>query len=328
MKGEGIFSVNLAAFHDVCSLGMVPACLYLVYARGTGKANTESSWSRKALTKYTSITRGKAKIAQDVLLDSGLVEQQRGGKNPKFKLIFEPEGEKVWLPNSFVTLIDECALLERIRQTGDVQCLRLLVDCYAVSNIADEGGVPYSAFYDGYTKTKIAESGQFDVWGFNQDTTACYTDHRIVAPHVTPQKESDGNGLRDFFDRVRTLKDVRALEKVPVLFDAKDGQVIAPLICPFDHSEIIQFREAAENALPEFFVGELDQYEWVVALPRHLKNSVLRSHYFQTNRQNTELMTAAYAVTKNRIASWINVYHEDKLLYQGEINGLSKGNQW
>lgn len=330
MKGNGFFSVGLDEIHGVFELGLNEACLYLVYAAGTGGKNAETSWSIQALIRYTGVTRRRGEQAQQGLLKNGFTTRLKDGKHPRFKLTRSDESELVWLPNSFVTGVsDETPPLARIRQTGDVLLLRLIIDLYSVANIADEGGVPKDVVFLDYERERIADYAEFIVYGYRARQQSCYTTHPVVSPHTSDtQSKSPG---ADFFSRVRTLQELGLVYFVPTLFESNNGEVMFPLIDPFTRETIPAITGVVGELLPDIYDGINSTHDFVILLPRHFKEAVLNGIVVLHYRQNTSITTAGYAATKERIEQWSKLYKSMQCAisreYQGGIKGVSKESQ-
>jgi hypothetical protein len=86
-KVHGFFAVDRRTWARVCGLGLNPAVVYLVLARGTGKSNQESAWSVMAVENYTGISRSRAHDAVSSLIKDGVVRKLRGGTKPKYELV-------------------------------------------------------------------------------------------------------------------------------------------------------------------------------------------------------------------------------------------------
>src|SRR3954451_15934346 len=80
------FAVDRRAWARACSLGMNAAVAYLVLARGTARDNRSTAWSVQAVEKYTSISRGRAQQALELLAKNGMIEVLREGTRPKYRL--------------------------------------------------------------------------------------------------------------------------------------------------------------------------------------------------------------------------------------------------
>jgi hypothetical protein len=80
----GFFAVDRRTWARACSSGLNAAVAYLVLARGTARDNRTTAWSVQAVEKYTSISRGRAQQALELLAGNGLVEVLREGTRPKY----------------------------------------------------------------------------------------------------------------------------------------------------------------------------------------------------------------------------------------------------
>src|SRR4051794_36430469 len=63
----GFFAIDRRAWAEACAAGMNAAVAYLVLARGTSRDNRTTAWSVQAVEKYTSISRGRAQQALELL---------------------------------------------------------------------------------------------------------------------------------------------------------------------------------------------------------------------------------------------------------------------
>ena len=324
MSDSGFFAISRPAFHQVCTLGVNEACLYLVYACGTGKSNDKTSWSNHALTRYTQITRSRAKKAAASLISEKLVKQIKGGKHPRFQLMIKADDERVWLPKEFVRgASKERPPIERLRQTGDVMMFRLIIDFYAKANIADEGGVPRDIVSGLYESERIAEQGEFTVYGFNQVNQTCFCNHGVIEPHVNDYL---GDRFKPFWNRLKMLRELGLIYPIPTLFDGEDGEVLFPLVNPFTVEEIIDLTlPVRERWLPELYDEPLSTYDYVLAVPQHIQNVWLANIYVLRYRQKTALTAAAFAQTMDRIAQWSEIYANKQLVISREHQGCIKG---
>jgi hypothetical protein len=316
----GFFSVCLEVFYQAVELGLNEACLYLVYARGTGRGNAESSWSNNALTKYAGVSRGRAIKAQERLLESGLVTKIKGGKHPRFKLSIASDSDLAWMPNELITGVgDEVTVLERVRQTADPMLLRLLVDLYSKANIAEDGGVSSEVVFQSFSKKPVAKHKQFNVFGFSVEHLSAYQENPIVSPHVDPSLSRDERcGL--FFGRVTALEDLGAIYFIPTVFESETGEVLFPLVDPFTQFEVMPLTKAAEAMLPEEYAAVFYEFDYVIPIPRHLGLATVMGVVVLRYRQQTNLTKAGYAATKERVEKW-------STLFGGSKPAISRVNQ-
>jgi len=154
MSQRDFFAIDKQTWEKVLNLGMNTACSFLVMARGTWRDNSSTKWSVNSVVNYTGISRRRAKDAQAKLIKHKIIKKEKGGKHPKFKLKKQcKDVDLIWLPNELVTGI-ECAVppLERVRQTGDVLCLRLFIDLYFINSPVDDGGIPRDCVFQAYER--------------------------------------------------------------------------------------------------------------------------------------------------------------------------------
>jgi hypothetical protein len=276
-------------------------------ARGSGPDNATTSWSCNALQKYTAISRSRAKIAKTSLISHGLVKQTKTGNLPRYKLLKEKGDELVWLPNEFVNGTGiETPPLERLRQTADVQIIRLLIDLYAEANMADDGGVPHDVFFGKYERERIAESHEFTIWGFDEGNLHCYPNHKTVSPHY------NGDDSSKFFERLECLGSIGLLQYQPVLFDALGGEIIHELTDPFTQEADLAFesRFCVERLLPDDYEYRLEGYQYVAPVKTHIKEVCLMGIAYMRYRQNTQLTAAGFAKAQNRIRQYREAYSQ------------------
>jgi hypothetical protein len=83
--GGEFFIVDRRTFSAACALGLNPAIAYLTIARGAG-SRQKSAWSVHAIERYTGISRPKARIAIDTLIDGQLIKLERAGTSPVYEI--------------------------------------------------------------------------------------------------------------------------------------------------------------------------------------------------------------------------------------------------
>jgi len=105
-------------------LGLNAAIAYLVLCRGA-RSRSMSAWSVNALERHTGMSRDKAHLALERLIESGSIKKIRSGCHPQYEIkrMGEPD---VLLPNAVVDGVNnEVPPLALLRQMQDVRCLRL-----------------------------------------------------------------------------------------------------------------------------------------------------------------------------------------------------------
>lgn len=293
---------------EICELGMVPAVAYLVLARGTGKSNIETSWSTNSIQTYTSVPRRRAQAAIAMLLETGALEVLKAGKHPRYRFLFDDEevDDWVWLPNELVTGADgEVPPVERVRQSGDVLLLQMLVDFYFAHELTEDAGVSRRLLRIEFNRKKIAEAGEYDIWGFTKHvmytTRGNVTAERYMGP-------GDGSDLDNsgFFDRVRRLDGLGLLYFVPFLCesDSPDSELIHPF--GGDLSDLAE--EAAYALLPDAFILNSERFDYCVPVLRHFACVTMVAVARLRYRPNTRLTSSWYGEERRVIEHFTERY--------------------
>jgi hypothetical protein len=302
---SGFFAVNRLLLEDAYQLGMNPSCSLLVIAAGSGRGNDKSKWSCHAITTYTSISRSRSKQAVDVLVENRLLTRRPGRnyRSPEYLIRRSKEDKDIWLPISFVCGAEnETPPLEKLRQTGDVGTLQLMLDIYAYCNVADEGGLPWDIVCSTFhAAEKIADHAEYTVWGFVQEGTDTY---RPNHPAVQPHKDS-------FWERLQRLLDLQLLSKSIVAFDGEQGAVLFELTDVFSGESLLEDSAMAlEEILPECFHYRMQENDIVIAVLKHVKEPVVRGLFVPAYRQHTKLTKAGAAKATSRIEGYRKVLEQ------------------
>ena len=124
-------------------------------------------------------------------------------------------------------------IVDRIRMSRDPMALQLLVDLYALQDLAEHGGVDRQHFYRKFSREKVKATGSLQVWKFERGSSYVswngLLDRHRREPTAKEKKEGKNAGS-DFFDRADILSDAGALEWV--YFLAEDESDLATLIYP------------------------------------------------------------------------------------------------
>jgi hypothetical protein len=311
MSQGNFFAIDRQIWDQVLVLGMNSACTFLVMARGTQKNNRTTKWSVNATEKYTGIGRRRCKDAQSKLLNSEVIEKIKGGKRPSFKIKKECDDENlIWLPNELVTGIKNAVPpLERVRQTSDVLCLRLLIDFYYINSPVEDGGIPRECVYEKYEKIEISETGNMIVYGFKNIEWSCYTGHPVVKPHMMWNEDDEA---QEFWDRLHILIDLGLINFFPFLVESKekDSEFIHPIIDPYTNNSEISDKayDLSVEMLGECYQYETEKYDCVIPVVRHRKNNTVMGIGFLRYRPKTKLTAAGYATIQERYQHWLEIY--------------------
>ncbi|OJY67140.1 MAG: hypothetical protein BGP16_18285 [Sphingobium sp. 66-54] len=124
-------------------------------------------------------------------------------------------------------------IVDRIRKSRDPMALQLLVDLYALQDLAEQGGVDRQHYYTKFDRETGPATGSLQLWKFERGGEWVAwngpLDHHRREPTASEKKQGRNAGS-DFFDRARVLADAGALEWVYYL--AEDDSPTSPLIYP------------------------------------------------------------------------------------------------
>lgn len=148
---------------------------------------------------------------------------------------------KAYLPNALVgdetgKATGESTIVDRIRLSRDPMAFRLLVDLYALQDLAEHGGVNRASLYRKFERETIKATGQFQIWRFHsKSSTAPWNqglDHHFRDPTETEMAQGweASNKGAGFFSAAGILEDSGALEWVYYL--AEDGQSDSTRVYP------------------------------------------------------------------------------------------------
>lgn len=307
--GRGhFFAVDARTWGHVCAQGMAPACAYLVLARFSGGDNATTKASVQAIEKHTAISRRHARAALDALVAAKAIEQSTTPRGfPLYKLrawrevsptpVAESDAPQwVWLPNQLVTgtTAGEVPPVERVRQTGDVGALRLLVDLYNAHDLAGDGGIAANVLWWPYTRAHVATVGACAAWAFvrEKDKWSSNTGPHIE-PHITtktvprPGKaHATERVCTAFWDRFQVLERLGFLHWYANVYDNPNGgEVVYPLGSPYDakapptemEQRLYRAAHAAAAAVAERAGVELPANHVCAVVPAHMGNVGVRA---------------------------------------------------
>jgi len=183
----------------------------------------------------TATDKGSATIGKD----QGWLAQDDDGV---WRFLADRPMVKAYLPMSLVgdekgKPIAGSTMVERIRMSRDHMAFRLLVDFYALQDLAEHGGVDRQSFYRQFQREKAGATNEFQVWRFNGREVfvrlGCGFEHHKRKPN---EKElADGwkpeNSAAGFFGAAGILEDAGAIEWVYYLAedDKSDSNRVYPV---------------------------------------------------------------------------------------------------
>ncbi|RVL05657.1 hypothetical protein [Sinorhizobium meliloti] len=267
MTRASYFAVDRRAWCAACDLGMNEAVSYLVIAAGTGADQRTSGWSATAIEKYTGIHHRRAAAAIARLQDIGLVTVEKLGKLRRYFLVPVDQvasivastaaktrdksacqaaldrlanPEWIWLPNALVEGAGtETPPVKLLRQSQDLDALRLFIDLYYNHDLPGSGGVEWRkaiGIRQLYERKLVGEHGIYKVWGFQPSKMETY--------------KSASFWFDEFWNAWGILKDAGLVEFVAHLVesDGEDAEIVHPL--PWGNGEAaeIEITIAADEA--------------------------------------------------------------------------------
>jgi hypothetical protein len=212
----------------------------------------------------------------------------------------------IWLPNALVIgANDETTPVDRLRQSRDLEALRLLVDLYGVHNLADYGGLPPTLLSGCYTRAEVGTQGPYVVWGFSRQGASLgnhpFIDRRLAAAGCDDEALAS---LREQFTRLYSLG---LIECTPLLFEGcdADAEPLHPLDPDADDAVVRDVAETAGSAAmamltePQQARALLHEMT-VVPVERHIADVQLVDVYRLRYRPHTGLTAAWWADTRQR----------------------------
>ncbi|WP_433963614.1 hypothetical protein [Tunturiibacter gelidiferens] len=106
---------------------------------------------------------------RDLLVSRGVLQMRDGGfvRTSSWEEGPTYAEDLIWLPNTFVQgAATELSPVARLKATGDVWSLRLLVDLYHAHNLAADGGVNKSMIRQNYERFKAGSMESHVIWAF------------------------------------------------------------------------------------------------------------------------------------------------------------------
>lgn len=258
------------------------ACAYLTMLAGTGPDNATTSWSARSFETYLGMRKANGQRAISQLVDIGLAIIEKAGARPRYKLTNAPAKEAddsacIFLPNQMVTgLGDAPPLLRRLRETGDILPLQLLISIYG--EVQDDLTYGLDAALRGEFRPghdhpvgPDRKFGANSIW--------------LVEPCSMSRVEGkwwQPAGPDGVWPQIKTLESLKALSDEPWLFSGPDTD--ADPLCPWNYTIENAHRNAA-MALCKF--EHWSNGAVPVVLASHMPAPAVRSVYRPTIMADT-----------------------------------------
>ena len=237
-KGN-FFAIELEAWCLVCDQDINAAVAYLVMARGSWKDNSTTKWSVRAVARYGGIWRRRAKEAIDNLIALGLVELTGGTqRKPIYKIRYINGGSNmIWLPNELVGHPkQELRPISLLRETQDIDLLRLLIDLYFIHDLPGDGGVNRRELVKTFSRHEVGERGAFKIWGFLPGGYSAPQSASFAAAGQRDliDQEAENEFKEKIFAAILELERLGFFEFVVHLVESNEhtGEIIHPLPLP------------------------------------------------------------------------------------------------
>ncbi len=314
-SGGNFFAIGKQQWNAACDLGLNPAVSFLVMARGTGVDNSTTAWSMNAIENYAGITWRRARDAVELLMAARIADRTKCDSRPRYKLA-RPEAidDLIWLPNELVTGAEkEVPPIARLRQTNEVDTLRVFVGLYAEQDLVGDGGVARDLLYEHYVRTKIMDVAQYTVYGFRAPEQRFATNARLLERFKGQGKVWDHLGA---IERLGLCQSVKYL--------AESDRPYAELIHALSGDEWAQnVADAAASfaeELPGGFKHEADGYDFVIPVLSHMSNAAVVGVCRLTYRPKTSRTGAWMAKHIDSCKRFAETY---ELLSRGEYRNAA-----
>ena len=219
------------------------------------------------------------------------------------------EPDWIWLTNAIVDgAVGEIPPAELLRQTQDVDTLRLFVDLYHAQSLARTGGLHWRHIREEFTRHKVGQSGAYTVWGFQRGTLRVWFGHPFAAPHV--DKANQDEPAKAFWSRLATLRALGLIEHVAHVIEADtdEAAVMYPYGAgsgePIECQIGVAAHSAGQALLTEGQVQWVAKHGlWLLPVPHHISGiqlvGLIRLRY--------RARTAATAEWQDGAGDWADV---------------------
>lgn len=241
----------------------------------------------------------------------------------------EPDTERnlAWLPNAFVTgtSAGEVPPLRRLRETGTVDALRLVVDLYAVHHLTDDGGVSPRVVWKPWERHIIATTEHYNILGFTKQQGdfdgkpgPIYGTFNVESRAWNGFAASSGNAWKT----MHTVENLGLVESVTTLFDGPEGEPMfsiahEPLADAPDANAIracgthaLFAAEAWGGATAAQWCGKQPGDYHMLMVPRHVETATLRGIFRLRYRPRTNATARWWGRLMSTTEAWTAKFRE------------------
>lgn len=315
MNADGFFAIGPNEWAKACGLGLNPAVAMLVLARGTGRDNITTAWSAEAVANRTGMAWRRAKTALNALEAAKLAPVVKGGTRPIRKLVIPKNLDSaLWLPNALVDGAgDEVPPVTRLRQAQSLEHLQTFIELYGLQDLAGDGGLPRSLVRAPFDRERIADTGQFTVWGFTRkDSRSCWNTGPLA--RFDRRKVGKDSAAWDF---LLALERLGLLQTADYLAEGEsaDAELIHPLSGDASADEVHDAAYALCDGTPEWIGHRAEQYDYTLPVIRSFPQPAVVGVSRLVYRPHTKLTAAWWAHHRDTCTRFAAIY-----------NALAQGN--
>jgi hypothetical protein len=316
-RGGEFFAVDKTRFDPACELGLNPAVAYLAVTRGAGRNHALSFWSVNAIEQHTGISRPKAKVALQALIDRGLFKKERGGARPRYRINRSVDPQWIWLPNAIVDgAADEEPPLRLLRQMQDVRRLRLFVAMYDSHDLANDGGISRVVLWQEHTLTKEGERGASTIWAFDPaGKSFIHTPSSLFTIYAAGQARE--TAVEEFWDALRGLEAVKLVEFIPHIFESDKPEAELIHAYALDAGEPWEKELATAAHEAGFRCLSPGQQQWAIEhdrrlfpMPAHIGKLAVIGIARLKYRPRTKMTAAWFAKSKEQAETFTSIYQD------------------
>lgn len=314
-KKGGFFVVDAKRLSAACMRSMNDGLAYLVLASGTGPDNRTTTWSTTSLRKRAGIGVDQARSAIGRLVVAGDIALAPDSSPTHPTYVFAELGEELlWLPRSIVetTAKGPKPLLIRLRETGSRAVLGAFVELCRLQNLASHHGVPRAHFEFQYSRLKVGEFDQFNLFAFGGSRELEMSEELVGRLNEYSEDDSVNPG-----ETLLRLFDVGAVEWATYLWEGAETESEAIVPCRIKSGSVLDKQQHAmsvdavmniafaciEEVLPEPMQKKLhkarsDGYFVAYPVPRHRVGVCMTTILRLTHRPRTK--NAAYFAARDK----------------------------
>lgn len=293
---DTFFEANKDKANEVLSLGILEACTYLVIAGGTGSSTSIVSFWSLGSTDDKFIGKGMHRVRHSVsnLIKYNFIKIIHKGSKPIFKRPVSYQGICCGMRIRLIKDLIETTIAKQLLEIGDIKLLDLLIDLYKKENVIDGGEINHEIYMAKFDKQVITEGSDFLIYGMN-DFSEKTKNINIVAKHQTGTE-----GVKPFFNRLLTLKEMGFLTEVIQLIDCNNGKPIAELNNELINDALLISMSIIEN--DEKIIKTLDTHDYVIPVSKKIKDFMLIKTY-RTKHTSQEISSKDWFQERSALQS-------------------------